>query len=362
MKNYYICGNYNSETMKNYAVLCFAVLCSAVYTAGAQNKDDGFERFRQMRQESQSEFEQQRAKEFEEFKAAYYDAFERFRQLYRRYLEDDKAVIDLMVSDDGIKLEPVKLAVQPKVVTSAADQKKIIEDNLRQIEKMGPEDLVPVLSDEQDSVARMQEAAETMKSIVSAMEPDAWENGTPVSAEVAEVVLEPFDPEYFSKLPSVEEAEQVSEADVPVTSDMPAADTPEEKSMVSSAIPQGKPTDYVRISSPFGTRIHPITRKKHTHKGIDLAAPKMTPIYATADGKVTFSGRNGGYGNFVKLNHLNGYKTAYAHMHRIAVDNGDYVHKGDLIGYVGTTGSSTGNHLHYEVYYEDNLIDPATTL
>ena len=155
---------------------------------------------------------------------------------------------------------------------------------------------------------------------------------------------------------------QVSEADVPVTSDMPAADTPEEKSMVSSAIPQGKPTDYVRISSPFGTRIHPITRKKHTHKGIDLAAPKMTPIYATADGKVTFSGRNGGYGNFVKLNHLNGYKTAYAHMHRIAVDNGDYVHKGDLIGYVGTTGSSTGNHLHYEVYYEDNLIDPATTL
>ncbi len=118
----------------------------------------------------------------------------------------------------------------------------------------------------------------------------------------------------------------------------------------------------MRISSPFGTRVHPITRKKHTHKGIDLAAPKMTPIYATADGEVTFSGRNGGYGNFVKINHRNGYKTAYAHMHRIAVKKGADVHKGDLIGYVGTTGSSTGNHLHYEVYYQDKLVDPATTL
>ena len=118
----------------------------------------------------------------------------------------------------------------------------------------------------------------------------------------------------------------------------------------------------MRISSPFGTRVHPITRKKHTHKGIDLAAPKMTPIYATADGEVTFSGRNGGYGNFVKINHRNGYKTAYAHMHKIAVKKGADVHKGDLIGYVGTTGSSTGNHLHYEVYYQDKLVDPATTL
>ena len=88
----------------------------------------------------------------------------------------------------------------------------------------------------------------------------------------------------------------------------------------------------------------------------------MTPIYATADGEVTFSGRNGGYGNFVKINHRNGYKTAYAHMHRIAVKKGADVHKGDLVGYVGTTGSSTGDHLHYEVYYQDKLVDPATTL
>jgi murein DD-endopeptidase MepM/ murein hydrolase activator NlpD len=77
---------------------------------------------------------------------------------------------------------------------------------------------------------------------------------------------------------------------------------------------------------------------------------------------VTFAAYNGGYGNFVKLNHENGYKTAYAHMHKIAVKNGDKIKKGDLVGYVGTTGSSTGNHLHYEVYYKDQLVDPATTL
>lgn len=77
---------------------------------------------------------------------------------------------------------------------------------------------------------------------------------------------------------------------------------------------------------------------------------------------VTYSGRNGGYGNFVKLNHQNGYKTAYAHMNSISVRKGKEVKKGDLIGYVGSTGASTGNHLHYEVYYQDKLIDPATVL
>ena len=350
-------------------VLAVVLMLSLAGTAAAQNVDD-FERFKAELEHEKSDYQTRRAEEYAHFKAAYYGAFEQFLRLYQQYLKDDEKVIDLMASDDGIKVRPEMLAVQPRVVTTAADQKQILAESMRNIRHLKPEDLIPVLSDKQDTVERMQEAAEALVEIVKGMATVAEEdNDEPVNV-TTEVVLEPYDPEYFSKLPSLEE---ISGNDAPGSSETEAsaAGTPvgtssaaasESSARLSSSVPSGKPTDYVRISSPFGTRIHPITRKKHTHKGIDLAAPKMTPIYATADGEVTFSGRNGGYGNFVKINHRNGYKTAYAHMHRIAVKKGADVHKGDLIGYVGTTGSSTGNHLHYEVYYQDKLVDPATTL
>ena len=350
-------------------VLTLAALSVLAGTAAAQNVDD-FDRFKAGLEHEKSDYQTRRAEEYAHFKAAYYGAFEQFLRLYQQYLKDDEKVIDLMASDDGIKVRPEMLAVQPRVVTTAADQKQILAESMRNIRLIKPEDLIPVLSDKQDTVERMQEAAEALVEIVKGMATVAEEdNDEPVNV-TTEVVLEPYDPEYFSKLPSLEEISgndapgssetEASAAGIPVGTSSAAAS--ESSARLSSSVPSGKPTDYVRISSPFGTRIHPITRKKHTHKGIDLAAPKMTPIYATADGEVTFSGRNGGYGNFVKINHRNGYKTAYAHMHRIAVKKGADVHKGDLIGYVGTTGSSTGNHLHYEVYYQDKLVDPATTL
>lgn len=350
-------------------VLALAALSALAVTAAAQDVD-GFEQFKAAREREMSDYQSRRAEEYAHFKAAYYGAFEQFLKLYQQYLEDDEAVIDLMASDDGIEVRPEMLAVQPKVVTTVADQKQILAESMRNIRHLKPEDLIPVLSDKQDTVERMQEAAGTLEEIVKDMATVAVEeNDGPVNV-TTEVVLEPYDPEYFSKLPSLEE---ISGNDAPGSSETEAsaagtsvgtssATASESSAGLSSSVPSGKPTEYVRISSPFGTRVHPITRKKHTHKGIDLAAPKMTPIYATADGEVTFSGRNGGYGNFVKINHRNGYKTAYAHMHRIAVKKGADVHKGDLIGYVGTTGSSTGNHLHYEVYYQDKLVDPATTL
>lgn len=350
-------------------VLTLAALSVLAGTAAAQNVDD-FDRFKAELEHEKSDYQTRRAEEYAHFKAAYYGAFEQFLRLYQQYLKDDEKVIDLMASDDGIKVRPEMLAEQPRVVTTAADQKQILAESMRNIRLIKPEDLIPVLSDKQDTVERMQEAAEALVEIVKGMATVAEEdNDEPVNV-TTEVVLEPYDPEYFSKLPSLEEISgndapgssetEASAAGIPVGTS--SAATSESSARLSSSVPSGKPTDYVRISSPFGTRIHPITRKKHTHKGIDLAAPKMTPIYATADGEVTFSGRNGGYGNFVKINHRNGYKTAYAHMHRIAVKKGADVHKGDLIGYVGTTGSSTGNHLHYEVYYKDKLVDPATTL
>lgn len=361
--------------MKRFLLIISFPFCTC-FALTAQNNESALEQFKQQRNEMFSDFAEQRAKEFEEFKARYYSAFEEFKRCYQRSLEEEEAVVDLMSSDDGIAITPVQMAPAPPVVAStASEQKKILRESIRSIAAMKPEDLVPALSSAEDSVKQMEQAAEVMEAIVAGMNTDAQENEKPAAPVSMTVVLEPYDPEYFSNLPDPEEAAGES---VPSISPVIAAwevnekgevrtiieDGSEEEADVPSdmTIPHGTPTDYVRISSSFGSRIHPITHKRHGHKGIDLAAPRNTPIYATADGVVTFSGRNGGYGNFVKLNHQNGYKTAYAHMNRIAVRKGKAVRKGDLIGYVGSTGASTGNHLHYEVYYQDKLIDPATTL
>ena len=355
----------------------------SVLSLGAQNEST-FEQFKKQREARLSGFEDQRAKEFEEFKARYYSAFEQFKKSYQRSLEDEEAAVDLMASDDGIAIDPVQMAPAPPVVASTvSEQKKILRESIRLIADMKPEDLVPVLSDAEDTVVRMQMAAEVMETIVAGMNADAQENEAPAAPVSMTVVLEPYDPAYFSSLPDVNELVKAGEnADtlsdnvydpdhLSVIASWKVNEDGEVSTLVGEeeadapgdlSVPHGTPTEYVRISSPFGSRIHPITHKRHGHKGIDLAAPRNTPIYATADGVVTFSGRNGGYGNFIKLNHRNGYKTAYAHLNSRAVREGSTVKKGDLIGYVGSTGASTGNHLHYEVYYQDKLINPATTL
>lgn len=351
--------------------MIIALLPVLSLAAAAQDKnEETFESFRQQRSEQEETFARQRQREFEEFRTRYYAAFGEFIELYRSFLQDEESVLELMASDDGIKILPADKAPVPRVVSTVKDQRRIMKASIKAVGSMKPDDFLPVFSENRDTVARMQEAAEAMEEIVSAMKQDGGSAGhpdTPVGEEDAvEVVLEPFDPEYFSSLPDVDDAGSVrqdtesgeEQADCAVS----GTETPGGMAETDLSVPEGKPTEYVRISSPFGTRIHPITRRKHTHKGVDLAAPRMTPVYATADGIVTYSGRNGGYGNFVKINHRNGYKTAYAHMHRIEVRKNSEVHKGDLIGYVGSTGSSTGNHLHYELYYGDGLLDPATTL
>ena len=115
-----------------------------------------------------------------------------------------------------------------------------------------------------------------------------------------------------------------------------------------------------RVTSRYGMRRHPILGYRRMHAGLDFRAGHGTPIYAVTDGTVAFAGRNGGYGNFVKLNHGGGLATGYAHMSRIAVNNGTRVRRGQVIGYVGSTGLSTGPHLHYEMYRNGRAVDPAS--
>nr|WP_186565383.1 peptidoglycan DD-metalloendopeptidase family protein [Lawsonibacter celer] len=115
---------------------------------------------------------------------------------------------------------------------------------------------------------------------------------------------------------------------------------------------------YYKLSSLFGYRIHPITGKAHSHTGIDVPAPGGTPILAAKSGQVVTSASHYSYGNYVVIDHGNGASTLYAHMSSRAVSEGQMVTQGQVIGYVGTTGSSNGNHLHLEVRENYTRVDP----
>ncbi|MFN4166061.1 MAG: M23 family metallopeptidase, partial [Ferrovibrio sp.] len=119
------------------------------------------------------------------------------------------------------------------------------------------------------------------------------------------------------------------------------------------------PIDGARLTSGFGMRRHPILGFSLMHKGVDFGAATGTPIQAAGDGVVELAGWNGAYGQYVRIKHGNGYATAYAHMSRIGVKNGQRVRQGQIIGAVGTTGRSTGPHLHYEVMVNGKQVNPA---
>jgi murein DD-endopeptidase MepM/ murein hydrolase activator NlpD len=134
------------------------------------------------------------------------------------------------------------------------------------------------------------------------------------------------------------------------------------KAKLLAAIPAIQPISnkqLSRIASGFGFRIDPIYKTRKSHMGLDFAAPSGTPIYATADGIVKFSGfSTSGYGNHVIINHGFGYETLYGHMVRVGATQGQQVKRGQVIGYVGSTGKSTGPHLHYEVHKSGVQLDP----
>lgn len=132
---------------------------------------------------------------------------------------------------------------------------------------------------------------------------------------------------------------------------------------LSNSIPAAWPIDvedWTGNMDRFGWRNHPILKRRIFHKGVDLGCPRDSPIYATADGKIhhTRRGWNGGFGTEVMVNHGMGYKTRYAHLNKVLVKRNDIVKRGQLLGYTGSTGRSTGPHLHYEVLYKDTRVNP----
>jgi murein DD-endopeptidase MepM/ murein hydrolase activator NlpD len=134
------------------------------------------------------------------------------------------------------------------------------------------------------------------------------------------------------------------------------------KADMLAAIPAIQPVsnaDLSRMASGFGYRIHPIYKTRKLHAGMDFSAKTGTPIYATGDGKISKVRRSRkGYGNHVVIEHGYGYKTLYAHMSKYIVKKGQKVKRGDVIGYVGSTGTSVAPHLHYEVHKDGRKINP----
>lgn len=124
-------------------------------------------------------------------------------------------------------------------------------------------------------------------------------------------------------------------------------------------VPVGAPV-IGRLTSHFGRRLSPFARRSDFHTGVDIATDYNTPVVSSANGKVLFAGYKGSYGKTILIRHYNGIETLYAHLSRIEVKSGDLVHRGEKIGLLGTSGQSTGPHLHYEVRLNGNPINPKT--
>jgi murein DD-endopeptidase MepM/ murein hydrolase activator NlpD len=160
----------------------------------------------------------------------------------------------------------------------------------------------------------------------------------------------------------------------PFGSNAPAADSQELRALFASwrqtemqnagvmAIPSLKPVANYTLTSSFGSRSDPFRGSRRMHNGLDMAGPIGTPIYATADGIVGRAEWFGGYGRYVEVNHGGGMQTRYGHMSEILVQSGARVTRGQMIGRMGSTGRSTGSHLHYEVRIDGRPVNPVPFL
>jgi murein DD-endopeptidase MepM/ murein hydrolase activator NlpD len=121
-----------------------------------------------------------------------------------------------------------------------------------------------------------------------------------------------------------------------------------------------KPVAVGMMTSPFGWRTHPMLHISELHSGVDWGAPYGTPIFAAGNGEIEEIGLKGGYGKYVRMKHANGYETAYGHMTAFAkgLDVGSKVRQGQVIGFVGSSGMSTGSHVHFEIIVNDRFVDP----
>lgn len=213
---------------------------------------------------------------------------------------------------------------------------------------------------ENDQIGRMRALTDSAHQTADAIYAALGKTGLPLTGGKAGAAGGPFLP--MPPLPADPRGAAAKKFDVELAALDTALDRLEAARALARKVPIAPPVARRGVSSGFGERPDPILGTPAFHPGMDLVATMGTPIHATADGKVVFAGPDGGYGNMVEIDHGNGLKTRYGHMSRILVRQGDRIHEGDVIGKVGSTGRSTGPHLHYEVRVDDSPVDPASFL
>lgn len=199
-------------------------------------------------------------------------------------------------------------------------------------------------------VAEIQKASPKKKTVIAASKPKATSKPAAVTATASRTTAK---------------STPVKAYKTTATSKLPIAKPGIDRSYklrvdrVKNIIPSMNPIkNKYRLSSKFGWRMHPIHHRRIHHDGVDMACPRGTPVRIPADGKVIKAGYNGGYGKYILVQHAKGYKTAYAHLSYINVRKGQKIKKNSIIGKVGSTGGSTGPHLHYEVIRNNRNVNP----
>jgi murein DD-endopeptidase MepM/ murein hydrolase activator NlpD len=177
---------------------------------------------------------------------------------------------------------------------------------------------------------------------------------------VADTILRQLQAKASAKSPALERAVEAAQS-VKQEASIPALKINAQREAEQMPMEWQTPVNG-RITSNFGMRTHPITGENRHHHGIDIAAPRGTPIEAAATGTVVFAGKRGGYGNTVVIEQTDGRQTLYAHADQLLVNVGETVQAGQTIATVGSTGRSTGPHLHFEVRENGQPVDPAATL
>lgn len=250
------------------------------------------------------------------------------------------------------------------------DRLKMIEE-IAKADKQRLEDMAKAA----EEVAEAKEALQTEKSALEASKDELAEAQKVLDAKRAEAdellrELVAIGAEYQALLDEQEEEQaelllQIAKAEKEYN-----AQKAKEQAALRPSTPSGGstptvsggwmvPCSYTWFASPFGMRLHPIDKVYKMHYGVDLSGPSGTPIYATRSGTVTIASYNWSAGNYVNINHGDGYSSIYMHMTHYVVSYGQKVSQGQLIGYMGSTGASTGPHLHFGISYNGTYVNPA---
>ncbi len=215
------------------------------------------------------------------------------------------------------------------------------------------------ISEKQDALRQEQEKLEQEIDEANQLLLGLYEDYTNRQAEIAEIeAQEDATTEALNALVARLEAERAAEEAAAAAAAAGGGDSGGGGIVNSTGFFIFPVASYSYISSRFGQRVHPITGELKNHNGMDIASNMGTAVYAADGGKVVLAEWYGGYGNCIMIEHANGYKTLYGHLSTIGVTEGQFVNQGATIGQVGSTGNSTGPHLHFEVYINGSRVDP----